>query len=264
MKKYAIIVAGGSGVRMGAAVPKQFLPVHGRAVLWYTLQTFLGAYEDLEIILVLPAEHLETGSALVDSIGAFDRVRMVTGGATRFHSVQNGCRVIAGVRPNEEGSGAGAKGSGSRGMDAEESVIFVHDGVRCLLSKGLVHRCHDQAMRLGSAIPVIDSRDSVRLVTGVEGREMERAGGESDVIGAGGKSKAIDRATIKLVQTPQTFLSHLLLPAYTADYQQAFTDDAMVVEAAGHAIHLIEGETNNIKITTPEDLIMAEYWLKGI
>jgi 2-C-methyl-D-erythritol 4-phosphate cytidylyltransferase len=238
MKKYAIIVAGGSGVRMGTAVPKQFLPVHGRAVLWYTLQTFLGAYEDLEIILVLPAEHLETGSALVDSIGASDRVRMVTGGMTRFHSVQNGCRVIM-------GHGVGAKGSGSRGMDAEESVIFIHDGVRCLLSRGLVHRCHDQAMRLGSAIPVIDSRDSVRLV---------KEGG----------SQVIDRTKVKLVQTPQTFLSQLLLPAYTADCQQAFTDDAMVVEAAGHAIHLIEGETNNIKITTPEDLIMAEYWLKGI
>jgi len=221
---------------MGTAVPKQFLPVHGRAVLWYTLQTFLGAYENLEIILALPAEHLETGRALVDSIGASDRVRLVTGGATRFHSVQNGCREIAGMRPK-----AGGK---SQEEGGEESVIFVHDGVRCLLSKGLVHRCHDQAVRLGSAIPVIDSRDSVRLVRGE-------------------KNEAIDRDKIKLVQTPQTFLSHLLLPAYMADYQPAFTDDAMVVEAAGHSIHLIEGETNNIKITTPEDLMMAEYWLKA-
>ncbi len=224
MKKYAIIVAAGAGVRMGTTVPKQFLLLHGRAVLWYTLQTFLSAYEDLEIILVLQAEHLETGRTLVNGMVA-GRVRMVTGGATRYHSVQNGCRVI------EEEAGGG-------------SVIFVHDGVRCLLSKGLVHRCHDQAVSSGSAIPVIGSRDSVRLVNG-------------------GESEAIDRSRVKLVQTPQTFLSHLLLPAYEADYREVFTDDAMVVEAAGHTVHLIEGETNNIKITTTEDLVMAGYWLKG-
>jgi 2-C-methyl-D-erythritol 4-phosphate cytidylyltransferase len=239
MKKYAIIVAGGAGVRMGTTVPKQFLLLHGRAVLWYTLQTFLSAYEDLEIILVLPAEHLQTGRTLVNNVGA-GRVRFVTGGATRFHSVQNGCRVIAEEGVCEaEGEGGGSNRRGARG----ESVIFVHDGVRCLLSRNLVHRCHDQAVLLGSAIPVTSSRDSVRLLKGTG-------------------SEAIDRSRVKLVQTPQTFLSHLLLAAYEADYQEAFTDDAMVVEAAGHAVHLIEGETNNIKITTPEDLVMAGYRLK--
>lgn len=228
MKKYAIIVAGGSGVRMGTTVPKQFLLLHGRAVLWYTLQTFLSAYEDMLVMLVLPAEHLEMGRALVDSM-VTGRVQIVTGGATRFHSVQNGCRVIA--------------GAGADPRRAEESVIFVHDGVRCLLSKGLVQRCHDQAVQLGSAIPVIGSRDSVRLVEG-EG------------------SQVIDRSRVRLVQTPQTFLSHLLLPAYEVEYNEAFTDDAQVVEAAGHAVQLIEGETNNIKITMPEDLVIAGYWLK--
>lgn len=263
MKKYAIIVAGGSGLRMGTAVPKQFLPIHGRAVLWYTLQTFLSAYEDLEIILVLPAEHLETGKALLNGIG-FARVRIVTGGVTRYHSVQNGCRAIAGADlrgMEEQGSSAGVdpRGAEVQGSSAE-AVIFVHDGVRCLLSKGLVQRCHDQAVRLGSAIPVVSSRDSVRILTG-SGGDVIGAGGGDDVIGAGGRSEVIDRSRVRLVQTPQTFLSHLLLPAYEAEYREAFTDDAQVVEAAGHTVHLIEGETNNIKITTPEDLVMAEYWL---
>jgi 2-C-methyl-D-erythritol 4-phosphate cytidylyltransferase len=122
-------------------------------------------------------------------------------------------------------------------------VIFVHDGVRCLASKALVHRCYEQAIRLGSAIPVIDSRDSVRMVEG-----------EGSVV--------VDRARIKLVQTPQTFMSGLLLPAYEAEYRESFTDEATVVEAAGGVVHLAEGEHNNIKITMPEDLLIAEYLLR--
>jgi len=229
MKKYAIIVAGGSGLRMGTTVPKQFLLLHGRPVLWYTLETFLGADSDMEIVLVVPEAHLETAGELIKGLAGVGRIRLVSGGDTRFHSVRNGLEKIK-ERPG--------------GME-EQAIIFVHDGVRCLVSKELIQRCYEQAVQLGSAIPVIGSRDSVRLVKEVG-------------------SEAIDRSRVKLVQTPQTFLSHLLLPAYEADYREAFTDDAMVVEAAGHAVHLIEGETNNIKITTPEDLVMAGYWLKEV
>jgi 2-C-methyl-D-erythritol 4-phosphate cytidylyltransferase len=153
------------------------------------------------------------------------RVRLVEGGGTRFHSVQNGCRAIA-----AEIAGA-------------EAVIFVHDGVRCLATRGLIHRCYEQALRVGSAVPVINSRDSVRMVTGVG-------------------SVAVDRTRIKMVQTPQTFKSRLLLPAYEAEYRESFTDEATVVEAAGGDIHLLEGELNNIKITMPEDLLIAEYLLR--
>ena len=226
MKKYAIIVAGGSGLRMGTTVPKQFLLLHGRPVLWYTLETFLGADSDMEIVLVVPEAHLETAGELINGLAGVGRIRLVSGGDTRFHSVRNGLEKIK-ERPG--------------GME-EQAIIFVHDGVRCLVSKELIQRCYEQAVQLGSAIPVIGSRDSVRLVKEVG-------------------SEAIDRSRVKLVQTPQTFLSHLLLPAYEADYREAFTDDAMVVEEAGHAVHLIEGETNNIKITTPEDLLIAELLL---
>ena len=218
LKKYAIIVAGGSGVRMGTSVPKQFLLLGGKPVLWYTLETFLRAYEDMEVILVAPAAHLDMTRALTDNTVAPGRVRLVAGGETRFHSVGNGLQLVQ-----------------------EESVVFVHDGVRCLVSRELVHRCYEQTLRLGSAIPVVDCRDSVRI-----------------------DNKAVDRNRVKLVQTPQTFLSSLLLSSYQAAYRETFTDEATVVEAAGHPVYLVEGETANIKITTPEDLVIAGKMMEAV
>jgi 2-C-methyl-D-erythritol 4-phosphate cytidylyltransferase len=230
LKKYAVIVAGGSGVRMGTSVPKQFLLLQGKPVLWYTLDVFLTAYDDLEIILVLPAEHLETGRALVYGMGALHRIRLVAGGATRYHSVGNGLQLVRdGLKAMWDGLPAMRDGLPA------DPVVFVHDGVRCLVSRELVHRCYEQTLRLGSAIPVVDCKDSVRI-----------------------DNKAVDRSRVKLVQTPQTFLSSLLLSSYQAEYREAFTDEATVVEAAGHPVHLIEGEINNIKITTPADLVVAE------
>jgi len=236
MKKYAVIVAGGSGVRMGTAVPKQFLLLHGKPVLWYTLDTFLGAYEDLDIILVLSAEYLTAGRELADSTQAPRRIRIVAGGVTRYHSVSNGLQLIR-----------------------EECVIFVHDGVRCLVSRELVHRCYEQALRLGSAIPVIDCRDSVRLLGA--GGAVPGGGGVKPGDGTGlaaAASEAMDRNRVKLVQTPQTFLSSVLLPAYDKGYQEKFTDEATVVEASGGRVHLLEGEDTNIKITMAPDLVVAE------
>src|ERR1700761_8016101 len=163
MNKYAVIVAGGAGVRMGSTVPKQFLELCGKPVLWHTLNTFLAAYEDLSVILVVPAEHQETAEQLLQELPGADRIRLVTGGNTRFHSVQNGLRLTR-----------------------ENSVIAVHDGVRCLASVDLIRQCFEQAAAQGSAIPVVECRDSVRL-TEEEG------------------SKPIDRSRIRLVQTPQTF-----------------------------------------------------------
>ena len=235
MKKYAVIVAGGLGSRMGSAVPKQFLLLYDRPVLWYTLEVFLGTYADLQVILVVPEGYLEAAQAVVGTTQAPQRVRLTAGGATRFHSVQNGLELIA---------------------QEEDSVIFVHDGVRCLVSSALVHRCYEQATRLGSAIPVVDSKDSVRLVTD---RKKDPTGNKGP---AGPNSEAIDRSRVKLVQTPQTFLSNILLPSYRAGYREEFTDEATVVEAAGHKVQLIEGEVSNIKITTPIDMVVAEKELK--
>jgi 2-C-methyl-D-erythritol 4-phosphate cytidylyltransferase len=222
MKKYAVIVAGGSGSRMGSAVPKQFLLLRDKPVLWYTLEAFLSAYDDLTVILVVPEGYMKAAEALGETTQDPERVWYTEGGQTRFHSVQNGLHWID-----------------------EECIIFVHDGVRCLVSQQLIHLCYEQAVLSGSAIPVVDSKDSVRLVTG-EGNE------------------AVDRSRVKLVQTPQTFTSAILLPAYAygVEYREEFTDEATVVEAAGHTVQLVEGEINNIKITTPIDLVIAEGLIK--
>jgi 2-C-methyl-D-erythritol 4-phosphate cytidylyltransferase len=216
MKKYAVIVAGGSGLRMGSALPKQFLLIHDKPVLWFTLHTFLKSFKDIQIVLVLPAEYFDTGLAISDEMNAANPVKAIVGGDTRFHSVQKGLSLVT-----------------------EESIVFIHDAVRCLLSPSLVHHCFEEAVKFGSAIPCIDSKDSVRLI---------HASGH----------RSIKRSEIKLVQTPQTFQSDILLPAYMTDYQEVFTDDASVVEYSGHEIHLVEGEPNNIKITTPLDLAIAE------
>jgi len=216
MKKYAVIVAGGSGLRMGTVLPKQFLLIHDKPILWYTLHTFLKSYKDIHIILVLPAEYYETGVAICDEIHSLNPIQTVVGGDTRFHSVQKGLSLIQ-----------------------EQSVIFIHDAVRCLLTPSLIHLCFEETLQFGSAIPCIDSKDSVRIL---------HESGHS----------ALKRTDIKLVQTPQTFLSDFLLPAYQADYQESFTDDASVVENSNHPIHLVNGEENNIKITSPLDLVIAE------
>jgi 2-C-methyl-D-erythritol 4-phosphate cytidylyltransferase len=215
MKKYAVIVAGGSGLRMGTALPKQFLLIHNKPILWFTLHTFLKSYKDIHIILVLPAEYYEAGRAICDEFHSLNPIQTVVGGDTRFHSVQEGLSLIR-----------------------DPSVIFVHDAVRCLLSPSLIHLCYEETIQFGSAIPCIDSKDSVRIV---------RESG----------NHAVRRTDVKLVQTPQTFLSELILPAYQREFQDSFTDDAAVLEASSHPIHLVAGEENNIKITSPLDLVLA-------
>lgn len=221
MKKTAVIVAGGSGSRMNSNLPKQFLLLKGKPVLYYTLQAFLQAYDDLNIILVLPEEYIAAGQEIIDAFFDYNRIKITEGGRTRFHSVQNGLALIE-----------------------EECIVFVHDGVRCLLSEDLIHRCFDAAMEFGSAVPVVDCKDSVRIV-------------KDD------NSEVLDRERIKLVQTPQTFHSKILLPAFKIDFKDKFTDEATVMEAFGLKVHLIAGEENNIKITRPTDLLIAEQLLQA-
>jgi 2-C-methyl-D-erythritol 4-phosphate cytidylyltransferase len=220
MKKIALIVAGGKGSRMNNDIPKQFLLLKNKPVLYYTLKAFTDAYEDIEIILVLPEEHIGKGQEIIDGYFDHSRIRITAGGRTRFHSVQNGLALIS-----------------------EESIIFVHDGVRCLVTDNLIKRSYETAVEFGTAVPAVDCIDSVRLLT-VNG------------------NKIVDRNKLKIIQTPQTFHSKILLPAYKIDYKDKFTDEASVVEAYGLKVNLIEGEKNNIKITTPADLHFAEYLLE--
>ena len=224
MKKFAVIVAGGTGSRMNNTTPKQFLLLKGKPVLYYTIHSFLQAYDDLQIILVLPEEHVAAGQEIIDAFFNYDRIQITIGGRTRFHSVQNGLALV----------------------DEEDSVIFVHDAVRPLLTASLINRCYDAVSEFGTAIPVVDCKDSVRIIT-ENGNE------------------AVDRSIIKLVQTPQAFHGKILLPSFFGiDYKDKFTDEASVVEAFGLKVLLVEGEEQNIKITRPEDLLIAESILGNI
>jgi 2-C-methyl-D-erythritol 4-phosphate cytidylyltransferase len=220
MKKFVIIVAGGSGSRMGTEIPKQFLELDGKPVLMRTIQVFHDFDPASEIILVLP-EHQQQfwkGLCLKHSFGNIHQV--VPGGKTRFHSVKNGLAKIAG-----------------------EGIVFIHDGVRPLVSPETLNRCLTMAQKHGNAIPVLPVNESLRKTIG----EL---------------SISIDRSQYFSVQTPQTFRSSQILEAFRQDFEPAFTDDASVAERAGFAIQLVEGNRENIKITTPTDLIIAEALLK--
>ncbi len=216
MRKYAVIVAGGMGARMGADKPKQFLLLKDKPILWHTLEQFLKAYTDLQIILVLPEAFLGIGIEILPSLKDRERVQIITGGTTRFDSVKNGLSVIH-----------------------RNGIVFVHDAVRCLVSVDLIHRCYEQALEKGSAIPAVAATDSIRIVEGY-----------ANVVA--------DRTKVRIIQTPQTFQTELLLPAFQRSYDPSFTDEATVVESTGIPVFLIEGEYSNIKITRPIDLIIAE------
>ena len=216
MKKFAVIVAGGIGSRMNTSVPKQFLLLKNKPLIYYTIQRFLESFEDVQIILVLPVETISIGQEIIDGYFDHSRIWLTHGGRTRFHSVKRGLDLVT-----------------------EESIIFVHDGVRCMVSKDLIQRCYHSALEFGTAIPAIPSKDSIRVVKGDE-------------------NFAVERDSIRIIQTPQTFHSKILLPAYNIDYKDKFTDEASVVESYGLKVHLVEGEENNIKITCPLDLKIAE------
>lgn len=216
MKKRALIVAAGTGSRMNTDIPKQFLLLKNKPILYYSIRAFLDAFDDMEIVLVLPEAYIANGQEIIDGFFNPSKFKITSGGRTRFHSVQNGLSLIE-----------------------EESIIFVHDGVRCFVTKELIHRCYNSAVEFGTAVPVIDTADSIRMVT--------KKG-----------NRIVDRTKIKLVQTPQTFHSKILLPAFAIDYKEKFTDEASVVEAFGIKINLVEGENSNIKITKPQDLELAK------
>ncbi len=222
MEKYAIIVAGGSGIRMGGSLPKQFMLLKDKPVLYYTLKAFIDAYDDLQIILVLPVDYTHMGQEIIDAYFDKDRIRIAAGGDTRFQSVKNGLSLVE-----------------------QESIIFVHDGVRCLVSTQLIYRCYTQAVETGTAIPAIVSKDSIRLL-------REDA------------NDAFDRNNVMLIQTPQTFHSKIILPAFQIDYKDKFTDEATVVEAYGIKVSLVEGEETNMKITKKLDLLIAEKVLEEL
>ena len=217
MQKYAIIVAGGKGLRMGGELPKQFIPIEGRPVLMRTLDAFYAYDNSIKIILVLPTDHQTYWKQLCYEYQFAVPHLIANGGATRFHSVQNGLSLV----------------------DAPEALVAVHDGVRPFVSHAVMSRCYHDAAEMGAVVPVIPVVETVRQMVGEA------------------SSITVDRNAYRLVQTPQTFRASLLRRAYQQPYCDAFTDDASVVETLGETVHLVEGNRENIKLTTPFDLTIA-------
>ena len=219
---YAIIVAGGKGLRMGGEIPKQFIPVAGKPILMHTLEKFrrfgdsMACLGGLEIILVLPEEQQEYWAELCTKYSFKVPHTVVNGGETRFHSVQNGLKAIP---------------------DNAEGLVGIHDGVRPFVSLDVIKRCYEEARVKKAVIPVMPVTDTLRDVT---------------------QGKNVYRENYKIVQTPQTFDIQLLKAANQQPYSKAFTDDASVVEAIGQEVTMVEGNRENIKITTPFDLKIAD------
>ena len=218
---YIIIVAGGKGLRMGSDIPKQFLPIGGKPVLMRTLERFRAYSAQLQIILVLPEAQQAYWHELCQQYHFDVEYTLANGGQTRFHSVQNGLSKVP---------------------DDAIGVVGVHDGVRPFPSIEVIRNCYETARTKKAVIPVIPVVETVR--------ELVPDG-----------SHTVPRDSYRLVQTPQTFDIPLLKAANRQPYNDGFTDDASVVEAYGHPITLVEGNRENIKITTPYDMKVAEILL---
>lgn len=215
-KRGVIIVAGGSGRRMGGALPKQFMMLDNEPILARSINRMHEALPAAEIVVVLPEEHVE----LWKNIAArFDvaRHKIALGGKERFHSVKNGLAALS----------------------DEVAIVGIHDAVRPLASKKLIIKLFLEAENNTAVIPVVAPIDSYRIVEG-------------------DNSRIIDRSTLRMVQTPQVFQAEALRKAYEQPFSATFTDDASVMEAAGHKVTLVDGERENIKITTPSDMLIAE------
>lgn len=219
MKKYAILVAGGKGLRMGGDIPKQFLPLGGKPVLMRTIEAFVEALPDIQIILVLPSSQQDYWRGLCRQYSFSVPMQIADGGDTRFHSVSNGLALIP---------------------EGTAGIVGVHDGVRPFVSSETIRRCYECAEAKGAVVPVVPVVETVRQML------------------EDGRSKTVSRDEYRLVQTPQTFDVQLLKKAYRQPFQPFFTDDASVVEAMGEQICLVEGNRENIKITTPADIRFAE------
>jgi 2-C-methyl-D-erythritol 4-phosphate cytidylyltransferase len=222
MKKYAVIVAGGAGTRMGGPVPKQYLPIEGVPVLMRTLTVFYKVDNDISLILVLPESDLEYWKSLCHAHQFTIPHKLVKGGVSRFQSVRNGLGVI----PSKEG------------------LVAIHDGVRPFVASSVIRECFEMAHKSGSAIAVVPLKDSIREVSG------------------DGKSHYRERQYFRLVQTPQTFELAKIKKAFEVEEFPFFTDDATVYEHQGWEVNLIPGNLENIKITTPEDLAFAEFLIQ--
>lgn len=227
-KKYVVVMAAGSGLRMGADKPKQFLELGGKYILRRTIETFVAACPDITIITVLPESYIQFWKDYCYSTGFICPQILVKGGFTRFHSVRNALAKVP-----------------------EGALVAIHDGVRPLATEDLIMRAFEKAQQTGSAIPVLPCVDTMKVLQ----KKVWEDGSETMTAVPGAEA---DRSVLYGAQTPQVFHSEMLKSAYNQPYDTAFTDDASVVERYGKSLSYIVGEKLNIKITTQEDLVLAE------
>lgn len=221
MKKIVIIVAGGTGTRMQGMIPKQFIEINGKPVIIFSLEAFYQYDNSIQFIIALHGEYFSMWRKIIKKYPVFSGHTIVPGGKTRFHSVLNALKMIE-----------------------EDSLVAIHDAVRPLVSRATISRCFQTAEINGCAIPCLEISESVREITSIG-------------------TRPVNRDKFRTIQTPQVFRSDILKTAYRRTYRINFTDDATVVEKAGYRITLVEGNRENIKITTKEDLILAESLLNN-
>lgn len=222
-KYHLILVAGGKGLRMGSETAKQFLLLHGKPLIVHTLERFLHAMPELRVIVALPKAHIEQWQEIRKAYLPHSNMIVTKGGKERFHSVQTGLDQVNG-QPGD--------------------IVGVHDAVRPFVAGAVIQNCYRSAAQFGAAIPVAPLHESLRQVDGQ------------------GNNKAVVRDHFRKVQTPQCFELSLLQRAFQQPYSSAFTDDASVVEATGQYIHLVEGNKENLKITSPLDWEFAKVLIK--
>lgn len=219
---YVIVVAGGSGSRMNTAIPKQFLELNGKPILRHTVEVFRRAFEDVEMVLVLPANAMKIGKEIFADLQLGDKLRFIVGGTTRFHSVKNALDSLP-----------------------ASGWVMVHDAVRPCIDETFLRYLEKCAYEKGNAVPAVAVKDSLRRV---------EANG----------TVAVDRSLYRSIQTPQVFATKALKSAFEQAYEPLFTDEATVMEAMGHSIHLCNGLEHNLKITTPSDLELAKQILTKV
>ncbi len=227
-KKFLIVTAGGKGVRMGGSVPKQFMQLGGKAVLRLSIERFLEAVPDIKVITVLPQEHIALWKEYCISSGFSCTQTIVPGGFTRFHSVKNGLARVP-----------------------DGASVAIHDGVRPFVPVEMIRNIFDMATSVPAVVPVVPVVDTLKVL-----KRVKDAGGTEYLEPVEGASA--DRSILFGAQTPQVFHSEVLREAYMQAFDLMFTDDASVVERKNVPVTYVDGDRNNIKITTREDLILAE------
>ena len=232
-QEYALIVAGGKGTRIKSSLPKQFIELNGKPILIHTIEAFYHYSEKIKIILVLPEDDFERWNALSKKFSIAKNIILQKGGETRFQSVKKGLQKIEG-----------------------EGLVAIHDGVRPLVSKDIIGASFRLAAIHHCAIAAVRLKESLRIIDEASLPESGSSLGREN-------TKAVDRSRYRLIQTPQTFEVALIKKAYELKEDATLTDDASVAERAGNVICLFEGSYENIKITTQEDLFVAEALLKS-